>query len=106
MPDGEMQGTMKDKYGVEWNVRKAPSGNLTGSLVMPAYGTGTGSDVIAAPNLDALLVEANAYGDDYIKSGGKPPARGSGVTVTASGDNGGAILLVLLLLAALSKGRR
>jgi hypothetical protein len=102
--DTPYQGTITDKYGAEWNVRKAPSGNYTASLVQPAYDTGPGSDVIAASSLEALVVEANGYADDFIKSGGKPPQRAS-ATVSTKADNGAWILLLIAAFALL-KGKR
>lgn len=96
--------TFRDKYGAEWNENTTKAGNLTGSLVSDGYGTKAGQVVIAASSHDALLVEADAYADDFITSGGTPPGRAS-TTVTEKGDNGG-LLLILLALFALAKGNR
>lgn len=105
--------TFVDKLGISWNARPpAKSGGFWGgSLQMPAYGSQPGQDVISAKTLDGLKVEANAYADDYLASGGKPPARGS-LDVTApapkpsqgSGIGGG--LLLLLALLFLERKRR
>lgn len=99
--------TFKDKFGTEWNVFEPAKsgGNLSGSLVQPAYATDAGTVVIVAPTLARLIEEANAYADDFIKSGGKPPARGS-LDVTATKSDGGALLLLALLALALLGGKR
>lgn len=111
-----MMQTFTDKLGMSWNARPPTKagGFWNGSLQMPAYGSQPGQDVISAKTLDALKSEANAYADDYLASGGKPPARGS-LDVTApapkpspqpggSGIGGG--LLLLLALLFLERKRR
>lgn len=101
-----MAETFKDKFGIEWNVQRPakPGGMFQGTLVIPAYGSQPGQTLIVAPDLARLIGEANAFADDFIKSGGKPPARGT-LDVTAKRDSG-AVFLVLLAAFLLLKGNR
>lgn len=107
MPGNEPT-TMQDKYGMTWNVHgPTKAGNYSASLTQPVYGSEPGRDLVSASSVKLLLDEMNAYADDYLRSGGKPPARVS-TTVTARGGSGWAVLLVLVALALVDgkRGRR
>lgn len=107
MADGDPNPTIRDKYGMTWNVLGPTArGTYTAALQQPAYGTQPGDEVLSATRWEDLIPEANAYADAFIASGGKPPARGA-TTVTAPRPSGGSamglVLLVLILWAADSK---
>ena len=112
---------MKDRFGVAWAVKPRKNTGMPDSagvfvyevmlLRERAYATDPQRQVITVVSKidDApakIAAEIDQYINDFLLSGGEPPARGN-IEVTASPDGGAWVLVgVLVLLAALDKRRR